>query len=181
MSNRVLFVESQFVKDNSILDNNISDEYITQGIWRSQENIIYDTLGTSLYNRLTQGIIDDDLSDEEKTLINDHIQICIIYQVVNYVITDGTYKVTSNGIITIAGNNDYNTVDKGIINGIMNDNQRLLRKYIQRLYYFLTYNSNDYPDFNDYTNGFGYAPRVSVSTQDIHISKYRGNNKKTFF
>jgi len=67
------FISTKSLVDNSFINGNVEDSILTVLIDRTQRAAIEPLIGTSLYNRLTAGIIADDLNADEVTLLDDYI------------------------------------------------------------------------------------------------------------
>ena len=72
MSQTVLLVSEQRLKQWTSLDNNTRDEEITPSILDAQNVYIQSTLGTPLFNHLKDGVLNNTLTADEITLLNEY-------------------------------------------------------------------------------------------------------------
>ena len=74
-----LFISEQFIKDNSVIDENVDMHYITTTIDKCQKKYFRQILGTALYNELTTQINAGSLTALNTTLLDDYIQDALMY------------------------------------------------------------------------------------------------------
>ena len=80
-----LFISRTDLVKNTILDGNIDTDKFTQFIKIAQDIHIQNYLGTKLYDRLTNDIINDTLTGDYLKLVTDYIQPMLIhYAMVDY-------------------------------------------------------------------------------------------------
>ena len=73
MSKNILFITEQLFKERTGASNAIDGKQLFPMIKVAQDIYIQPTLGSTLYNRLQTGIDDNDLNNDEKTLIDNYI------------------------------------------------------------------------------------------------------------
>lgn len=182
---KALLVDIQSIKDNTCIDNNVNDTIIRDALWKAQENRLQKHLGTKLYDKILDDIVNTGtVTGVYKTLVDDYIQKLLTQYTLAYAIKDNMFKVTSYGTIVIS-NDDYTPAERADINGLLNEVQRTARGYANLLYDYLWRNQSDYPEYTAVQDS-GYYPYTSISTQDFNISasrlnKNRQSNKKSFF
>ena len=74
----ILFIGEQYLKDKTVLSNNISIDLITPNIEFSQDSDVQTLLGTDLYNSLQTSYSAQTLSSSETVLMG-HIKIWLAY------------------------------------------------------------------------------------------------------
>ena len=77
----VLFISEAFVKDNTLLHENIDFKFIRPVIMLSQDIHLQPKLGTTMFNELKTQIIGGTLTTANTTLLNDYIQPILLYWV----------------------------------------------------------------------------------------------------
>jgi len=94
-----LFISEQFIKDNTIIDGNVDDKYITNTIADSQKLRILPIIGTGLFNEISSQIVAGNVTALNRTLLDDYIQDALKY----WVLYDGLdifhYKVTNKAVM----------------------------------------------------------------------------------
>lgn len=162
-----LFISEQFIKDNTIIDGNVDNKYITNTIAECQDMHILPILGTALYNEINSQIVAGTVSAQNQTLLNTYIQPALKY----YVLMEGmdlfNYKVTNKSIAKKTSDNSQ-PVDEVDVIRLMDRNKDKAEYYSQRLTNFLLANITTYtlytnagstidtiyPKGNNYTTGW---------------------------
>ena len=98
---RVLFITEQFVKDNSPINGNVDDKYITTTIDLCQRKYILPILGTALFDEVSNAINNDTLDSNAdlKTLVTDYVQDTLLYYVLSEGIALFTYKIENKSVV----------------------------------------------------------------------------------
>lgn len=99
MSQTVLMVSEQRLKQWTSLDNNTRDEEIAPSIIDAQNVYIQQTLGTPLFNRIKEGVIAVDLNADEITLLNDYIAPALMQYALYLILPNIKYKIVEKGIL----------------------------------------------------------------------------------
>ena len=98
MATYAAFLSTNYIKDNTpILDYVNSDELKTF-IRPAQDQYIGRVLGTNLYDRLKNGIINSNLNSSEETLLREWIQPALMYWVMYEYILYSNYKLTNKAL-----------------------------------------------------------------------------------
>lgn len=99
MAQTALLVSEQRLKQWTQLDDNVRLNEITPFIIQAQDIYMQDTLGTKLYSRLKAGIVADDLTADEKLLLNDYIGPTLMQYSLYLMLPSIKYKVANQGIL----------------------------------------------------------------------------------
>ena len=112
---RILFINEQTIKDNSIIQTNVDSKIIVNTIYEVQDLELQPTLGLSIYTGLTQEVISAStlgsgytFTATGQTLLQEYIQPFLIYGTLVYGFTPLHFKVTNKGINK---KNDDNSVN----------------------------------------------------------------------
>ena len=142
------FISTKTLVDNSYINGNVEDSILRVLIDRTQRAAIEPLIGTSLYNRLTEGIIANDLNANEKKLLDQYIShvmyttcdvravVAVTYQTRNKAVNKGTYptaqpvQLTEVTKVTEEMRTDV-TVAKTRLVGYLLDNCELYPEYNQ--------------------------------------------------
>lgn len=95
----VLLVSEQRMKQWTSLDNNIRIDVLTPSILQAQDLYIQDTLGTPFYNRLKQGVKDNDLNADEKSFLTDYVGTTLMQYALYLILPHLKYKFVEKGIL----------------------------------------------------------------------------------
>ena len=147
----VLLVSEQRMKQWTSLDNNIRIDVLTPSILNAQNLYIQDTLGTSFFDRLKEGVLNDDLTVTESDFLRDYVGPTLMQYALYMLLPNLKYKM----------------VEKGILNGTSEETQpttlqelQYLREstietaqfYDQRMKEFLWQNPGFFPEWLTWEN-----------------------------
>ena len=142
-----LFIKTDDLKRMTILDGNVDTDKFINYIKIAQEIHIQNYLGTKLYERLQAGIINNDLTADEVTLINDYVQDALIHNASAEYIPFAAYTVGNGGVFKISPENASN-VDKSEIDTLVQSERSYAQYYTNRLLKYLCNNSEKYPQYS---------------------------------
>ena len=127
-----LFISTQDLKKNSIIDGNVDIDKMLQFVKVAQQIDIQNLLGTDLYNKISEDIIADNLTGDYLTLVNTYVQPCLIwFSQMNY-IPFAAYTITNKSVLKHSSETAQN-VDKNEVD-------------------YLCFNNNLFPEYNSNTN-----------------------------
>jgi hypothetical protein len=81
MKPTVHFLSEETLKARTVVSNNVDTKLLNQTIWDCQERLIQPILGTDLYARLQAGIDADNLTQNEKDLLDKYIANALMFYV----------------------------------------------------------------------------------------------------
>lgn len=96
----IQFISTNKLKSNYLIDDNMDDNYIKPIIVKCQDFIIYNLLGDSLYNEISQQLTGDTLTEINENLLLNYIQPIIAYYVQSEVVYATAYKLKNQGVET---------------------------------------------------------------------------------
>ena len=89
---RTLFISEQVLKENSLIDNNNDAKILLPIIKKAQDLFLQPLLSTKLYVDLQDKITDNELSQDEKDLIETYIHPALIHKVQSDLYFDSTFR-----------------------------------------------------------------------------------------
>lgn len=113
MSRNILFISVDTIKERTGLHNNVDEKLVNPEILAVQDIYILPALGTGLYNRLQDGIQNNNLSNNETTLLDTYITPTLVYLVMAELPMGLSYQFYNKGVIrkTGEGQNDPSVQD----------------------------------------------------------------------
>jgi len=99
MSNTVLLVSEQRMKQWTQLDDNVRMNEITPHILQAQDIYIQNSLGTLLYTRIKDGVVANDLNSDETTLLKDYIGPTLMQYALYLMLPSIKYKIANQGVL----------------------------------------------------------------------------------
>ena len=109
MSNRVLWISPQKLKENSNVLENVDDFYLRNAILKTLDIKITPVLGNNLVNYINDLIISGDINDPSKEvykiLVDEYAQQAIIFGAIAEVLPEVSFKVTTKGLLQFDNEN----------------------------------------------------------------------------
>ena len=148
----VLFISETFLKDNTLLHENIDFKYLRPVVLMCQDIHIQHKIGTTLYDELKTQITASSLTAANLTLLEDYIQPSLLYWVQAEAPTAISYKFLNKGLHQQSSENSSNaSLDE--INFIQHKYRDKAEWYTERLVNFLLENSTNYPAYANPNSG----------------------------
>ena len=140
------FITAEKLKLIGLINGNVEDSILRVVIQRVQRSVVRPLLGTSLYNRISTGITDNDLNADEITLMDDYVTPLMVvacdrasidatnYQIRNKSVSTGTDKdfkaVTESENLRLDNSiRDSITIEQNTLIGYLLDNCDLYPEY----------------------------------------------------
>ena len=100
MADTVLLVSEQRMKQWTALDNNIRIDVLTPSILNAQNVYTQQILGSRFYNRLKEGVMNNDLTANENTFLKDYVGPSLMQYALYLVLPSLKYKMVEKGIVS---------------------------------------------------------------------------------
>lgn len=99
----ILLISEDFIKTNSGLNDNVWGSYLAPAIREAQDIKLQQILGTNLYKSLLDKIADGSIKNTDfkayKTLLDDYVQIYLMYQTISDLVPIIGVKLTNLGVM----------------------------------------------------------------------------------
>lgn len=147
----ILLISEDYIKTNSGLNDNVWGSYLTPSIREAQDIKLQQILGSSLYQSLlgkvADGTIKEDIFKPYKTLLDEYIQIYLMYQTISDLVPIIGVKLTNLGVVV---SNDEHVTNLSQSERDLVQSYYGLRAefYGKRLQEFLKENKADFKEFN---------------------------------
>ena len=145
---KVKFITTQFLKENTTIQDNVDDDFLVPFIYKSQDTHLQQVLGTSFYDRLKEGVINDDLDTDETALINDYIQNMVAEWTLYEVLPHINYKLTNKAISKESSEWSVNS-ELNELKFLMDRVRDMAEFYTKRLQVYLCDYSTLFPKYNN--------------------------------
>ena len=143
-----LFISRTDLVKNSIIDGNTDTDLFIQYVKISQEIHIQNYLGTKLYDKISNDIINDTLTGDYLTLVTDYIQPMLIhYAMVDY-LPFAAYQVKSGGIYKHSSENSE-TASKEEVDYLVQKERDFAEYYTRRFVDYICFDSTKFPEYLD--------------------------------
>ena len=96
---RTLLIGTQYIKDNSVIDENVNDRLLLDTIWTAQREHIKPLLGTDLYNDIEAKAAAGTLATTDLTLVDTYIAPCLVKWIMFEMTLIQSYKYRNKGVV----------------------------------------------------------------------------------
>lgn len=100
MAYTALLVSEQRLKQYTSLDVNTRVEEITPWLIAAQDVYVQDLLGTTFFNELKDGVINNTLNSNERGLLNNYIQPMLCHYALYLMLPSIKYKIVEKGLLS---------------------------------------------------------------------------------
>ena len=156
-----LFISRTDLVKNSILDGNIDTDKFIQFIKIAQQIDIQNYLGTDLYNKISQDIIDDDLTGNYLALVEDYVQPMLIHYAMMQYLPFAAYQI-KNGGISKHNSENADGVSKEEVDYLVQKQRNFAEYYTRRFIDYISFHEEDFPEYNSNNN-----EDISPDTNDL--------------
>ena len=146
-----LFIKREDIVRNTIIDGNVDIDKYIQFIKIAQEIHIRNYLGTDLYNRISDDIINGTLTGDYLTLVNTYIQPMLIHYAMMDYLPFAAYQVKNGGVFKHTSENAQN-VDKNEVDYLVAKEREFANYYATRFVDYICFNDNLFPEYNSNSN-----------------------------
>jgi hypothetical protein len=136
------------IKERGYTNYNVEDNIVATTIIRVQDTMLKPILGTSLFNRLIEGVNNSDLNANEETLLDDWITPWLIASVDYRIIKHLTYEIRSKTAGTTRDEH-MNPLTESEMNSLSDDLFKDIDVYRLQLIGYLKENCDIYPEYNN--------------------------------
>lgn len=165
----VLLISESTLKKYTLINDNVSGEYIYPAIRMAQsvdlDTIIGTVLNEKIQNMVANGTITDSGNANYKKLLDEYITPYLCYQIMSSIQIMLNYKLTNSGVIE---NNDEkkSRISFAASKELQTQYERYASSFGKKLTNYLTKNVNLYPEYTKCEN-FQYAEDVELC--DIYL------------
>jgi len=145
-NNKVKFISTVFLKENTTIEDNVDDNKLVPFIYKVQDIHLQQALGTTFYEHLKAGVVNNTLTTDETDLIRDYIQNMVaewtLYESMPFLSNKLTNKSISQE------NSEYSTpstLDE--IKYLRNNVRDIAEFYTKRLTKYMCDNASLFPKY----------------------------------
>lgn len=177
MSLNILFINEELIKSRTAVSQGIDGKQLLPVIKLAQDKFIMPALGTSLYNRLQQGVSNNDLNPDEKTLLNDYVTDALLWFTIGEMVIMTSFQFFSKGVMQKTSE-ESNSPSKGQLELLQRNYMSNGEFYKTRLIDYLRENSELFEQYLNYGSGFDViAPQIKAYTSPIFLGR-RGATRR---
>jgi len=181
MSRKILFITPQTIKERTGLHANVDEKLISPEIMTAQDMFIHTALGTALYNRLLDGIENNNLTDAEENLITGYISDTLVYYVLSELPVGLSMQFYNKGLIRKSGEGQTEPSMQDMID-VANRYKARAEFYKDRLILYIKETASKGVLFQEYINpGSGVDtihPDRQAYTISVHLDDYSSRRRR---
>ena len=145
---KALFISRTDLVKNTIIDGNVDTDKFIQFISIAQDIHIQNYLGTKLYERIENDIINDTLTGNYLKLVTDYIQPMLIhYAMVDY-LPFAAYQVKNGGVFKHNSEN-AETVSKDEVDFLIQKERDFAEYYTRRFVDYICFDNTKFPEYTE--------------------------------
>jgi hypothetical protein len=148
---QALFISRDDIIKFTVLNGNIDTDKFIQFIKIAQDVHIQNYLGTRLFNRLNDDIVNDDLTQPYSDLLSIYIKPMLIHWAMVEFLPYAAYTVANKGVFKHNSENSTN-VDKNEIDFLIAKERDVAQSYTNRFIDYMSFNQVSFPEYNANSN-----------------------------
>jgi hypothetical protein len=148
---QALFISRDDIIKFTVLNGNIDTDKFIQFIKIAQDVHIQNYLGTRLFNRLNDDIVNDDLTQPYSDLLTIYIKPMLIHWAMVEFLPYAAYTVANKGVFKHNSENSTN-VDKNEIDFLIAKERDVAQSYTNRFIDYMAFNQVSFPEYNANSN-----------------------------
>lgn len=157
MAQALFITRNDLVKYTAINGNVDTDKFI-QFVKIAQDIHIQNYLGSDLFNKISQDIINDTLTGDYLSLVNDYIKSMVIHWAMVEYLPFASYSIANKGIFKHGAENASN-VDKNEVDFLIEKSRNLAQYYTDRFISYMSFNNNLFPEYYSNSNDDVYPDK----------------------
>ncbi len=143
---KALFVSKLEVAANTVISADVNDDKIIPFIKIAQDTHVFNYLGQKLYEKITDGIINSNLTADYLTLLNNYIKpMTIHWAAVEFIPFNGV-TISNNGNFQHNSENS-NIADNSRVDVLTEKSRQIAQSYTERFVDYMIINYAKYPEY----------------------------------
>jgi len=174
---RTLLIDMDYIKDNSILDDNVDERLMVDALWTAQREYIKPILGTDLYDDILTKAAAGSLASNDLILVNTYIAPCLLKYLVFEMTPILAYKYRNKGVVQQTSENSQSTSFEDL-NHLLNRWKDKAEMFADDTMRYLKANTDLFPLYLSNNDADDIQPSNSVYTGGLYLGggKSRGFN-----
>ena len=148
---QALFVSREDIVKYTALSGNLDTDKLIQWVKVAQDIHIQGYLGTKLFNKINDGIVDNNLVNPYLSLLNTYIKPMVIHWSMVEFMPFSAYTFGNKGVYKHNSENSEN-VDKTEIDFLIEKERSIAEHYTRRFIDYMSFNQSQFPEYNTNSN-----------------------------
>lgn len=153
----VLFIDEDYIKRYSTINGSVDPTFLEPRLIIAQDKWIQPILGTNLYQTIKAAIVADNLSANQKTLLEDFIMRATLHWAILEILPSMLYKI-NNGALSTYNSEDSSPISRSELDRLVEEQRNNAQFYSERLIDYLCANSSLFPEYNTRTSNDQMCP-----------------------
>lgn len=146
----LLVSRDDIVKFTAVNGNTDTDKFI-QFVKIAQDTHIQNYLGTKLFEKINNGIVNGTLVNPYLSLLNTYIKPMVIHWAMVEYLPFSAYTIANKGVYKHSAEN-AEVVDKEEVDFLVEKQRSIAEHYTRRFIDYICFNQSNYPEYNENTN-----------------------------
>lgn len=165
---RTLLIDMDYIKDNSILDDNVDERLMVDALWTAQREYIKPILGTDLYNDIITKAAAATLASNDLILVNTYIAPCLLKYLMYEMTPILAFKYRNKGVVQQNSENS-SSVNFDELNHLMNRWKDKAEMFGNDTINYLCANSSLFPLYSSNTDLDDIQPIKNTFTGGLYL------------
>ena len=152
---QALFVSRDDIVKFTALNGNVDVDKFIQWVKVAQDTHIQGYLGTKLFNKINDGIVNSNLQSPYTMLLNVYIKPMVIHWSMVEFLPFAAYTIANKGVYKHESEN-ATTVEKNEVDFLIEKQRQIAQHYTQRFVDYMCFNMASFPEYNSNSNGDMY-------------------------
>lgn len=145
---QAIFIQRQDIVKFTALNGNVDTDKFIKFIKIAQDVHIQNYLGTTLFDKINDDIVNSTLTGNYATLVSTYIKPMLIHWAMVEYLPFAAYTIANKGVYK-HGSENSETVDKHEVDFLVEKERDIAEHYTQRFIDYICNNSTLYPEYND--------------------------------
>jgi len=133
-----LFISPEDLVKRTAINGNVDRDQMIQFIKIAQDIHVQALLGTALYNRLKDDVLNNTLAGNYETLLEDYVQDVLVHYSMTEILPFLAYKVSNGGVFKKQSENSEG-IEKSELEYLIQRERDIAEHYGRRLVSYLTF------------------------------------------
>lgn len=148
---QALFVTTEDIKKFTALNGSVDVDKFIQFVKIAQDIHIQNYLGTDLFNRISEDIIDNTLTNNYANLVTKYIKPMVIHWAMVEYLPFASYMIANKGVYKHGAENSQN-VEKNEVDFLIEKQRDIAQHYTRRFIDYMCFNQSSFPEYNSNSN-----------------------------
>ena len=155
---QALFVTRDDIVKFTALNGNIDTDKFINWVKVAQDIHIQNYLGTKLFNKINDGIVNNNLANPYLMLLNVYIKPMVIHWSMVEYMPFAAYTIANKGVFKHGSENSTN-VEKSEVDFLVEKERSIAQNYTRRFIDYMCFNQSSFPEYNTNSNADVYPDK----------------------